>query len=805
MNIVVVHPLSGFVVWELLGGRSCLSHPPTSTHRSPSLTMTSVRGDDDVLAILDEMSGNIVDRGDDDNADLRRQSMPSSLSSFSMGVVNPQVEVVRHRCHEKFKSGFYDLFRSCCVSRTTTQVMSTTIEKKLMTIDDTVYMTMARVWSSIPPHSIWERYQFALKTLEADCVRNTSDKPSEGLGGGQSFPSSLSRTQQRLNTVHQELVRIIDGRRHGTIWEPLLPVPNIITSDNYVNGVVINGRYRDVMLALLRGEVKFEFRRTFKKQKRSRRELEELCTSMMIEDDDTQKTVQMRKNSTEMNDDDNIDNNNEECILRTIFESKPFQRVTQKLHKKFLYLAEEWYSTFLSDLRKCANRCIVEEEDHCRDHARGGKKRKYNRRGRNGGSERGLPKITEEKDRNNENEVRNEDTRRLIVSFVGISLRINATHETKLRYMYQNTLHDQLYSNADVDELMRYEYPRQLFSLLLRYDALEGAGLQSAIPHAVFRYLRTRFESVFECFASPFNCNWSGNELVQVDDYNDRGKFGSAFFDTDSPFGSAGNFFDLDFTNGGRGGCYQANPPFASEFIERMCRLINHVMTTTDDHGTGIPLMFVIFVPAWSDSIGYKTLESYPYIVRHILLSQKNDVHYYAEGTQHRRRVAANGNDCGHRIASFDTSVFYLQNDAAKVRWPLQDDDETMLKTAFAMNSDDEFCEQEKVYTHREKARLEIPQAEVSSALNQSTNRTSSQTKSSLSNRKPEAKKTAVTEQHSLKKNNLISGGQDELCILNGILDHGSICGDASTVDATQDHVHKAKSNNRNKKKSRNH
>ena len=38
-----------------------------------------------------------------------------------------------------------------------------------------------------------------------------------------------------------------------------------------------------------------------------------------------------------------------------------------------------------------------------------------------------------------------------------------------------------------------------------------------------------------------------------------------------------------------------------------------------------------------------------------------------------------------HRVASFDTSVFYLQNAAAKVQWPLSDDDEHSLKLAFAM------------------------------------------------------------------------------------------------------------------------
>jgi hypothetical protein len=122
-----------------------------------------------------------------------------------------------------------------------------------------------------------------------------------------------------------------------------------------------------------------------------------------------------------------------------------------------------------------------------------------------------------------------------------------------------------------------------------------------------------------------------------------------------------------------------------------------------------------------------------------------------------------------------------------------------MLKTAFAMNPGNE---QEKVHTHLEEARLQNPQAEVSSASNQSTNRTSSKGIKSSSKRKPEAKATVVKERGSQKKNKLVSGGQDELGILKGILDDGSI---RSTIEASRGKVHKAKSNNKNKKKSRNH
>mmetsp|Transcript_18839 Transcript_18839/g.38899 ORF Transcript_18839/g.38899 Transcript_18839/m.38899 type:complete len:175 (+) Transcript_18839:1-525(+) len=88
------------------------------------------------------------------------------------------------------------------------------------------------------------------------------------------------------------------------------------------------------------------------------------------------------------------------------------------------------------------------------------------------------------------------------------------------------------------------------------------------------------------------------------------------------------------------------------------------------------------------------------FLSKHILLSQKDDVHYYAEGTQHRRRTTKptdpgteNANNIEnvrkgttHRIASFDTSVFFFQNDFGKRKWLITDDDENLLKSAFSMH-----------------------------------------------------------------------------------------------------------------------
>jgi hypothetical protein len=41
-------------------------------------------------------------------------------------------------------------------------------------------------------------------------------------------------------------------------------------------------------------------------------------------------------------------------------------------------------------------------------------------------------------------------------------------------------------------------------------------------------------------------------------------------------------------------------------------------------------------------------------------------------------------------VASFDTSVFFLQNDAAKEKWPVTDDILNEVRVAFATNPDEE-------------------------------------------------------------------------------------------------------------------
>lgn len=235
----------------------------------------------------------------------------------------------------------------------------------------------------------------------------------------------------------------------------------------------------------------------------------------------------------------------------------------------------------------------------------------------------------------------------VLVSYSGLSFSINNDHFQKLQIMFDRQNRSSL-SREDHEAA----FISSLFTLLARYDMLQGAGLQSAVQGAVFDVLLKHYGCNMECFASPLNCRYE--------------RFLSAFPDTDLTFGSLGSFFDYDFT---QGGAYQANPPFVADFIHAMQKKMDDSL----DQCTK-PLLYIVFVPAWVDTSAWKALNESKHLQRYVLLDQAD--HYYAEGTQHRRKAAK-------RVASFDTSVFFLENDAAKAKWKVEDLHIEQLKQAF--------------------------------------------------------------------------------------------------------------------------
>ena len=176
-----------------------------------SNNMNHVRGDDDVLALLDEMTSASASasgiqhpsahQGDGDG-DGWRQHQPQSQAKASSTIeyhettlttahklsppTSPHIELIRHRCHEKFKDNFYEMFRACCPNdSTSTNPASHNHNNKQNCWERNAIIksTIQSVWKGMPPHGVWERFQFSLKTLEARCVQHVHQGSSSGGSG----------------------------------------------------------------------------------------------------------------------------------------------------------------------------------------------------------------------------------------------------------------------------------------------------------------------------------------------------------------------------------------------------------------------------------------------------------------------------------------------------------------------------------------------------------------------------------------------------------------------------------------------
>ena len=276
------------------------------------------------------------------------------------------------------------------------------------------------------------------------------------------------------------------------------------------------------------------------------------------------------------------------------------------------------------------------------------------------------------------------------VSFSGVTLKLHRAYLEKLQRLHDRTA-DQRERTGDSGSVSssyhHLSFEEALFCLLCRYDMIQGAGLQAGVPGAIMDVLLERFDCRMECFASPFNCRYDC--------------FASAFEDVDAPFGSKGSFFELPVfsedsrgesradnddsgdddnrstTSREKGICFEANPPFCDGNILQLDQKLTSILSLKERK---TPIMFVVFVPAWRDSECYQALLANPCLTKQLLLKQGE--HWYAEGTQHRRKDS-------FRVASFDTSILFYQNDSAKKLWNLKgDDNPTFLELRSAFGQD---------------------------------------------------------------------------------------------------------------------
>jgi hypothetical protein len=471
------------------------------------------------------------------NPYVKAEVESARASTSSIVPTNPQVEILRRRAYERFKTDFRNILQRTSGTPQASNRSEGGAEN---------------LWEDLAIVAMMERWHFSVKLGEQlGASRETT--------GGKICCCSLCPTTE----IHAIINRAVGEKN----WiDPVL----ISYPEN-------NQKSRDGIrlpqVNLLLEEVKFEWTRSWRRKVQGRHRDEE---------------------------------------LKQVFDSKKFKKKITGVSQALKSAAISVSKYFQNELAKRAS--LEEMKTKIKSIT--------------------LPKISS-------------GDKEITVTYSGLTFSLNHEHLEKLKILFDR--HNQSRNHAEHEAAFACE----LFVLLARYDTLQGAGLQSALPGLVFDTLLKMFDCCIECFASPLNCRYES--------------FLSAFPDTDLSFGSLGSFFDFDFS---QGGSYQANPPFTSIFIEAMHRKMVHSLDQCKE-----PLMFIIFVPEWKDSPGWQALKRSNYLQHYFSVEQAS--HSYAEGSQHRRKGK-------FRIASFDTSVFFLQNYQGKMKWPIHEHQIKEIMDAFA-------------------------------------------------------------------------------------------------------------------------
>jgi len=211
------------------------------------------------------------------------------------------------------------------------------------------------------------------------------------------------------------------------------------------------------------------------------------------------------------------------------------------------------------------------------------------------------------------------------------------------------------------------------YVVVQRYHSLLGHGMQCACSEHVFDTLKQTLQVNFECFASPLNCRFP--------------RYCSAFPDTDSVFGSIGNFFCcfgkvrklLELFP--EGGSFEANPPFIPRIMSEMVTCIERALTAQET--TNVALSFTLILPGWQEQSYWSKLnDAKNGLVKARVLIAASD-HGFVAGAQHERK------ERGVRRfgrAMFDTAVFVLQNAAGANKFPIPAASfDTTVREAFRM------------------------------------------------------------------------------------------------------------------------
>ena len=191
---------------------------------------------------------------------------------------------------------------------------------------------------------------------------------------------------------------------------------------------------------------------------------------------------------------------------------------------------------------------------------------------------------------------------------------------------------------------------RDVHLCLCKYQLLEGRGLQWALPHELFDYLRVKLQCHTELFASPLNHYYTNYYSL---------------FPSDKAFGSLGSFFsapDSAFTV--NGGCFQVNPPFIDSVFTAVTQRVLRLLNTTKQ-----PLTFVYIMPKWVNFRTYRWLCDSIYCVKVIVLRPNEHSYYQAETNTYVKArfstvllVLSTSYEVGTRISHIDISRLFKGN-----------------------------------------------------------------------------------------------------------------------------------------------
>lgn len=167
-------------------------------------------------------------------------------------------------------------------------------------------------------------------------------------------------------------------------------------------------------------------------------------------------------------------------------------------------------------------------------------------------------------------------------------------------------------SRVEVSEF-NFSYPRARLELLsslapasaicpmvVRYACLLPRGQQWSLPDRVYEYLVDYYGVTVEGFASPLN-----SRIITLG--RPGLSFCSLFPDTDAPFGSIGDFFEVDLI----GRSVVVNPPFVPAVMDRMLLKIERDCAVALAQQASI--RFFVVVPEWADAEFYLGLMKSPY------------------------------------------------------------------------------------------------------------------------------------------------------------------------------------------------